>query len=61
MFPSEFAIVTRKGEAGAMAMMGGKIIGPKKEDFRIKGPGMGLELFYWREGNSQEPPPSVGP
>ncbi|WP_457551912.1 pilus assembly protein [Desulfobacula sp.] len=52
--PSDFAIVTRKGQAGAMSMMGGDIIGPKgQSDFTIKGPGYGLELYYWREGNSQ--------
>ncbi len=56
--PSGFAVVTRNGEAGAMAMMGNKIIGPKgPDDFTIKGPGMGLELYYWREGNSLDPNP----
>ena len=60
--PTKFAIITRDGQAGAMAMMGGKIIGPKPPDseppgppFKIKSPGLGLELYYWREGNSQQP------
>lgn len=53
--PSDFAIVTRKGQAGAMAMMGGKIIGPQGGNIcKIKSPGMGLELYYWRESNSQK-------
>lgn len=53
--PSDFAIVTRKGQAGAMSMMGGKIIGPQGGNiFQIKSPGMGLELYYWRESNSQK-------
>ena len=62
--PSKFAIITRQGQAGAMAMMGGKILGPRPPGddddgdpdpgFKIKSPGLGLELYYWREGNSQE-------
>jgi len=53
--PSDFSIVTRKGQAGAMSMMGGKIVGPSGGDqFKIKSAGMGLELFYWRESNSQQ-------
>jgi type IV pilus assembly protein PilY1 len=53
--PSNFSIVTRKGQAGAMAMMGGKVIGPQGGNiFQIKSPGMGLELYYWRESNSQK-------
>jgi type IV pilus assembly protein PilY1 len=66
--PSKFAIVTRHGGAGAMAMLGGKIVGPKPgpgdddddddgdddDGFKIKSPGLGLELYYWREGNSME-------
>ncbi|WP_041279457.1 pilus assembly protein [Desulfobacula toluolica] len=59
--PSDFAIVTRQGQAGAMSMMGGDIIGPKGvpgplpgPDFTIDGPEYGLDLYYWREGNSQK-------
>ena len=53
--PSDFSIVTRQGQAGAMSMMGGDIIGPKGgSDFTIKGPEFGLDLFYWRQGNSQK-------
>jgi len=53
--PSDFAIVTRQGQAGAMSMMGGDIIGPKKgSDFTIKGSEFGLDLYYWRQGNSQK-------
>ncbi len=54
--PSDFAIITRKGQAGAMAMMGSNVVGPQGgSTFKIKSPGMGLELYYWREGNSQRP------
>ena len=53
--PSDFAIVTRQGQAGAMSMMGGDIIGPKGgSDFTIDGPEFGLDLYYWRQGNSQK-------
>jgi len=53
--PSDFAIITRQGQAGAMSMMGGNIIGPKGgSDFSINAPEYGLDLFYWREGNSQK-------
>ena len=53
--PSDFAIVTRQGQAGAMSMMGGDIIGPKGgSDFPIDGPEFGLDLYYWRQGNSQK-------
>jgi type IV pilus assembly protein PilY1 len=54
--PSDFAIITRQGQAGAMAMMGSNVVGPQGgNNFRIKSAGMGLELYYWREGNSQRP------
>jgi len=54
--PSGFAVINRHGEAGAMAMIGSKVIGPKgPDDFTIDSPGMGLELYYWREENSQKP------
>ncbi len=56
--PSEPVIIVKDGQAGGMAMGGGDITGfdPKPGDpgFRIKSPGMGLELYYWREGNSQQ-------
>ena len=53
--PSDFAIVTREGQQGAMSMMGGKITGPQGgNNFIIKGPGYGLELYYWRESDSQK-------
>lgn len=53
--PSDFAIITRQGQAGALSMMGGDIIGPKGgSDFTIKGPELGLDFYYWREGNSQK-------
>ena len=53
--PSDFAIVTRQGKAGAMSMMGGKIIGPKGgSDFTIDSPEFGLKMYYWREGNSRK-------
>ncbi len=52
--PSDFAIITRQGKAGAMSMMGGDIIGPKGgSDFTIDSPGLGLIPFYWKEGNNQ--------
>jgi type IV pilus assembly protein PilY1 len=51
--PSGFAVINRHGEAGAMSMMGAKVIGPKgSDDPTIDSPGLGLELYYWREGNS---------
>ncbi len=51
--PSDFAIVTRQGQAGAMSMMGGDIIGPKGgSDFTIDSPPYGLDIYYWREGYS---------
>ena len=56
--PSGFTIVTRHGQAAAMASMGGGLAGggessPGVPPFKIKSPGQGLELFYWRQGNSQ--------
>ncbi len=57
--PSGFSIIMRQGQAYAMAMMGGDIIGPKMTptalvgpDFTIKGPEFGLNLYYWKEGLS---------
>jgi len=55
--PSGFNIVVRNGEVGAMAAMGGKVIGPGEigggsPPYKIPSPDSGLELYYWREGNS---------
>ncbi|MGI6657598.1 MAG: hypothetical protein ACOX5Z_12440 [Desulfobulbus sp.] len=52
--PSGFAIILRDGRAAAMASMGGKLIGPSDKWYEIKHPGLGLELYYWRDSNSQE-------
>ncbi len=58
--PSNFSIIMRQGQAYAMTMMGGDILGPKMTedvladpDFTIKGPEFGLNLYYWKEGLSQ--------
>ncbi len=52
--PSGFSIFTSGGDAGAMSMMGSQLVGPKGAGlFQIPSPGLGLELYYWREGNSQ--------
>ncbi|MDA3834116.1 MAG: hypothetical protein PF495_12040 [Spirochaetales bacterium] len=54
--PSGFTVLTRDGHAAAMASVGGAIKGPGPAgDFGIPSPGLGLELFYWRDSNSQEP------
>jgi type IV pilus assembly protein PilY1 len=53
--PSSFTIVLRNGRAGAYASMGGAIIGPGIDgDENVPSPGMGLELYYWRDSNSAE-------
>jgi len=52
--PSGFEIVTRNGHAAALASMGGAIIGGGEDGFEIPSPGLGLELFYWLEGNSEK-------
>ncbi|MCF8056124.1 MAG: hypothetical protein K9K37_05755 [Desulfocapsa sp.] len=53
--PSGFAVINRKGEAGAFAMVGDKLVGPKgPDDYTIDSPGLGLEIYYWREGNSMK-------
>jgi type IV pilus assembly protein PilY1 len=53
--PSGFEIVTRNGHAAALASMGGAIIGGGEGGgFEIPSPGLGLELFYWLEGNSEK-------
>lgn len=53
--PSDFAIVTRVGGAGALSMMGGDVVGPKGgSDFTIDSPEFGLNLYYWRQGNSDK-------
>ncbi|MFZ5774050.1 MAG: hypothetical protein ACOY3Z_01000 [Thermodesulfobacteriota bacterium] len=56
--PSGFTIVTREGEAAAMASMGGAIVGGGEgpgPGYKIPGTVQGLELYYWRLGNSQQP------
>ena len=57
--PSGFAIITSGGKAAAMASVGGSVVGPSDGDehdkTEIKSPGLGLELFYWRDTNSQAP------
>ncbi|MDD2464688.1 MAG: hypothetical protein PHI97_11895 [Desulfobulbus sp.] len=55
--PSGFTIVLRDGRAAAMASMGGAIIGPGPDinnPYEIDTPGLGLELYYWRDSNSQQ-------
>lgn len=55
--PSGFTIILRDGRAAAMASMGGAIVGPGPDPFNpyeIDTPGLGLELFYWRDSNSQQ-------
>ena len=55
--PSGFTIITSGGHAAAMASMGGAVIGTGPDPanpFEIDTPGLGLELFYWRDSNSQE-------
>ena len=40
-----------------MASMGGAIVGPGEDPanpFEIETPGLGLELYYWRDSNSAE-------
>jgi type IV pilus assembly protein PilY1 len=56
--PSGFTIVLRDGHAAAMASMGGAIVGPGPDTnnpFEIATPGLGLEIFYWRDSNSMQP------
>lgn len=55
--PSGFTIVLRDGHAAAMASMGGSIIGPGPDPvnpFEIETPGLGLELYYWRDSTSEQ-------
>ena len=54
--PSGFTIVLRDGHAAAMASMGGAIVGPGEDPlnpYEIETPGLGLELYYWRDSSSQ--------
>lgn len=58
--PSGFSIIMRQGQAYAMTMMGGAILGPKMTgeslddpDFSIRGLEFGLDLYYWKEGLSE--------
>jgi len=54
--PSGFTVITREGQAAAMASVGGSIVGPGPEGgFEIPTPGLGLQLYYWRDSNSQQP------
>ncbi len=56
--PSGFTIILRDGHAQAMASMGGALIGPGPDltkPFEINTPGLGLELYYWRDSNSLQP------
>lgn len=56
--PSGFTVITSGGHAAAMASVGGAIAGPgpvPTNPFNIATPGLGLELFYWRDSNSQQP------
>jgi len=55
--PSGFTIITSDGHAAAMASMGGAIIGPgpdPENPYEIDTPGLGLELYYWRDSNSMQ-------
>jgi type IV pilus assembly protein PilY1 len=59
--PSGFTIVLMDGHAAAMASVGGAIKGPAPETlenplgFEIDTFGLGLDLYYWRDSNSQQP------
>lgn len=59
--PSGFTIVTRQGEAAAMASMGGSIVGGGENSgggvppYEIPSSGKGLDLYYWRDSNSLQP------
>ncbi len=53
--PSGFTVITSDGHAAAMASVGGSIVGPGPDPdnpFEIDTPGLGLEIFYWRDSNS---------
>jgi len=56
--PSGYTIITHKGKAAAMASMGASVAGPSPDPtpFQIQTPGTGLELYYWRDTNSQANP-----
>ncbi|MFH1217460.1 MAG: hypothetical protein V1706_13245 [Pseudomonadota bacterium] len=56
--PSGFTVITSDGHAAAMASMGGAIVGPgpdPEDPYEIDTPGLGLELYYWRDSNSMQP------
>ncbi|MBV5327235.1 MAG: hypothetical protein JZU65_06275 [Chlorobium sp.] len=54
--PSGFSIITRDGHAAAFASVGSMLKGPGKDgDPEIPTPGLGLQLYYWRDSNSQQP------
>jgi len=55
--PSGFNIIMRNGEAGAMASMGGAVVGSGEiggvsPPYKIPSPSSGLNLYYWLEGNT---------
>ena len=52
--PPEVPIIIVPGGAGAMTMFGDRLQGPREDRFDIDGPELGLDIFYWREGNSRE-------
>ncbi|MDA3832531.1 MAG: hypothetical protein PF495_03965, partial [Spirochaetales bacterium] len=54
--PSGFEIIIRNGEAAAIASMGGSLLGGGDDPvnpFLIPTSGLGLDLFYWFDGNTQ--------
>ncbi len=54
--PSGFSIINRDGRAAAWASVGSSLKGPGVDgDPEIPSPGLGLELYYWRDSNSQQP------
>lgn len=53
---SGFSVITRDGHAAAWASVGSSLKGPGRDgDPEIPTAGLGLELFYWRDSNSQQP------
>ena len=56
--PSGFTLITSDGHAAAMANMGESLIGPGPDPnnpYEINTQGLGMELIYWRDSNSQQP------
>lgn len=55
--PSGYALAIRDGQAMIFANMGAGLTGgggDPTDPFPIKSPGLGLELYYWRDSNSQQ-------